>query len=310
MAAAEDNDDMNLELTKKKKKKKTANLDELIGNTESTEVLKQENGETPAPEVEDELSLTNLKKKKKKKKFVLDDEDGEGDKDKNETGDAGDEGTAQEKKEDGEEEELDLTHKKKKKKGKEVAFADQVEEQNEQEEIHVTPGESTWAGTDRDYTYEELLARVFDIMRKKNPEMVAGEKKRFIMRPPQCARVGTRKTSFINFTEICAVLRRQPKHCLSFILAELGTSGSVDGNNQLIIKGRFQQKQLESVLRSYIKEYVTCHTCRSPDTVLERKDRLYFLRCNVCQSRCSVVSIKSGFQAVTGRRARMRARAT
>jgi translation initiation factor 2 subunit 2 len=38
---------------------------------------------------------------------------------------------------------------------------------------------------DRDYTYDELLQRVFNIMRDKNPEMVAGEKKKFVMRPPQ-----------------------------------------------------------------------------------------------------------------------------
>lgn len=31
-------------------------------------------------------------------------------------------------------------------------------------------------------------------------------------------------------------------------------SGSIDGNNQLIIKGRFQQKQIESVLRRYISK--------------------------------------------------------
>lgn len=42
---------------------------------------------------------------------------------------------------------------------------------------------------------------------------------------------------------------RQPKHLLDFLLAELGTSGSVDGNSQLIIKGRFQPKQIENVLR-------------------------------------------------------------
>lgn len=40
----------------------------------------------------------------------------------------------------------------------------------------------------------------------------------------------------------------------AFLLTELGTSGSVDANNQLIIKGRFQQKQIESVLRKYISE--------------------------------------------------------
>ena len=32
-------------------------------------------------------------------------------------------------------------------------------------------------------------------------------------------------------------------------------SGSIDGNNQLIIKGRFQQKQIENVLRRYISKW-------------------------------------------------------
>lgn len=91
-------------------------------------------------------------------------------------------------------------------------------------------------------------------------------------------------------------MHRQPKHLLDFLLAELGTSGSVDGNSQLIIKGRFQQKQIENVLRRYIKEYVTCHTCRSPDTILQKDTRLFFLQCETCGSRCSVASIKSGFQ--------------
>ncbi|XP_014678308.1 PREDICTED: eukaryotic translation initiation factor 2 subunit 2-like, partial [Priapulus caudatus] len=169
---------------------------------------------------------------------------------------------------------------------------------------------TAWSGSDRDYTYEELLTRVFDIMREKNPDMVAGDKKRFVMRPPQVCRVGTKKTSFANFADICKILHRQPKHLLAFLMAELGTSGSVDGNNQLIIKGKFQQKQIENVLRRYIKEYVTCHTCRSPDTILQKDTRLFFLQCEMCGSRCSVASIKSGFQAVTGKRAAIRAKQT
>ena len=59
-----------------------------------------------------------------------------------------------------------------------------------------------WVSGDRDYTYDELLDRVFNIMKDKNPEMVAGEKKKFVMRPPQVVRVGTKKTAFANFTEI------------------------------------------------------------------------------------------------------------
>ena len=156
--------------------------------------------------------------------------------------------------------------------------------------------------SDRDYTYDELLQRVFNIMRDKNPERVAGGRNRFVMRPPQVMRVGTKKTAFVNFTEMAKLLHRQPKHLLAFLLAELGTVGSIDGSNQLILKGRFQQKHIENVLRRYIKEYVTCHTCRSADTILNKETRLFFLQCMTCHSRCSVQTIKTGFQAVTGKR--------
>jgi translation initiation factor 2 subunit 2 len=63
--------------------------------------------------------------------------------------------------------------------------------------------EKSWLNSDRDYTYEELLTRVFEIMHTKNPEMASGTKQKFVMRPPQVLRVGTKKTSFVNFMEIC-----------------------------------------------------------------------------------------------------------
>lgn len=200
--------------------------------------------------------------------------------------------------------------KKKKKKKKDIDELVADEEKGKEDEKDLENESQKWHGTDRDYTYEELLTRVFDIMRDKNPEMVAGKKAKFVMRPPQVVRIGTKKTSFANFADICRTLHRVPKHLLDFLLSELGTSGSVDINSQLIIKGRFQQKQIENVLRRYIKEYVTCHTCRSPDTILQKDTRLFFLQCETCGSRCSVASIKSGFQAVTGKRAAIRAKTT
>jgi len=202
------------------------------------------------------------------------------------------------------EEEIDFSLKKKKKKKQKELILD--EEDGVKLDSKKEDGDAEVEVDERDYTYEELLKRVFDIMRVKNPALTEGGKKKFVMKPPQVVRIGTKKTSFVNFAEICRILHRQPKHLLAFLLAELGTSGSVDGGNQLIIKGRFQQKQIENVLRRYIKEYVTCHTCRSPDTILHKETRLFFLQCETCGSRCSVASIKSGFQALTGKRAAMK----
>ncbi|KAL2763815.1 eukaryotic translation initiation factor 2 subunit 2 isoform 3 [Daubentonia madagascariensis] len=299
---------------KKKKKKKPFMLDE-EGDAQTEETQPSETKEVePEPtedkDVEadeedsrkkdasddlDDLNFFNQKKKKKKTKKIFDiDEAEEGVKDLKIDSDV------QEPAEP--EDDLDIMLGNKKKKKKNVKFPDEdeilekdeaLEDEDSKKDDGISFSNQTgpaWAGSERDYTYEELLNRVFNIMREKNPDMVAGEKRKFVMKPPQVVRVGTKKTSFVNFTDICKL-------------------GSIDGNNQLVIKGRFQQKQIENVLRRYIKEYVTCHTCRSPDTILQKDTRLYFLQCETCHSRCSVASIKTGFQAVTGKRAQLRAKA-
>ena len=75
-----------------------------------------------------------------------------------------------------------------------------------------------WLGSDRDYSYDELLTRVFDIMRVKNPEMVAGEKKKIVMRPPQVLRAGARRTSFANFSEISRMYVLRKSSQILFLL--------------------------------------------------------------------------------------------
>ncbi|XP_054274683.1 eukaryotic translation initiation factor 2 subunit 2-like [Macrosteles quadrilineatus] len=311
-------------LKKKKKKKKTTfdiesamaegtgGVDGDGADASATDKENMEPAKTEDMDIDDNLDLDNFgrKKKKKKKAFNLEELDGALPDTTGKTKEDGMEGGENEEAiEDSLSLDMDFsTKKKKKKKKKDLDELVAEEEKKEKDQGDKDHAEDTWLGSDRDYTYDELLTRVFDIMRDKNPDMVAGKKQKFVMRPPQVVRIGTKKTSFANFTEICKTLHRQPKHLLDFLLAELGTSGSVDGNSQLIIKGRFQQKQIENVLRRYIKEYVTCHTCRSPDTILQKDTRLFFLQCETCGSRCSVASIKSGFQAVTGKRAAIRAK--
>jgi translation initiation factor 2 subunit 2 len=69
--------------------------------------------------------------------------------------------------------------------------------------------------------------------------------------------LGTKRSVFANITEICRRMHRQPEHVIAFMLAEMGTTGSVDGAGRLVIKGRFMQKQVENVLRRYISAYFT-----------------------------------------------------
>nr|AFK42579.1 unknown [Lotus japonicus] len=100
-------------------------------------------------------------------------------------------------------------------------------EEDEEDAIPLQP-RYPWEGSDRDYEYEELLGRVFNILRENNPEL-AGDRRRTVMRPPQVLREGTKKTVFVNFMGLCKTMHRQPDHVMAFLLAELGTSGSLDG---------------------------------------------------------------------------------
>ncbi|KAH7025838.1 domain found in IF2B/IF5-domain-containing protein [Microdochium trichocladiopsis] len=262
------------------------------------------------PAEEGGLDLT-MKKKKKKKVPKEGEEDAE-------AGDAPADGA------DGG---LDLSIKKKKKKKVKTEEGDEfaaklaaldldkegegadAEAEGEEESGDMEKGTGIWKHDEtKNIGYDLLLSRFFSLLSQKNPDHASTGSKSYKIPPPQCLREGNKKTIFANIPEICKRMKRTEEHVTAYLFAELGTSGSVDGSRRLVIKGRFQQKQIENVLRKYILEYVTCKTCRSPDTELNKgENRLYFITCNSCGSRRSVTAIKTGFSAQVGKRKKMRA---
>lgn len=272
-------------LKKKKKSKKVApeNLEVEDNNTEKS---------SSNPTGEDDL-FAGLKKKKKKSKSPS-----------VEAGESVDEIS----------EALGELKLKKKKKSKETEV-DDFEKQLASAGVNVDGGNSQESTPvlessiqqDVGLSYPGLLSRFFNILRTNNPEL-AGDKSgpKFRIPPPVCLRDG-KKSIFSNIQDISEKLQRSPEHLIQYLFAELGTSGSVDGQKRLVIKGKFQSKQMENVLRRYILEYVTCKTCKSINTELkkEQSNRLFFLVCKSCGSTRSVSSIKTGFQAHIGRRKRM-----
>ncbi|RPA95850.1 hypothetical protein L873DRAFT_1812156 [Choiromyces venosus 120613-1] len=151
-------------------------------------------------------------------------------------------------------------------------------------------GTGVWnAASTADLTYPLLLTRFFTLLRSQHPDLAGDGRRSYKIPPPQVLREGNKKTIFANISDICKRMKRFDEHVTQFLFAELGTSGSVDGSKRLVIRGKFQQKQLENVLRRYILEYVTCRTCKSPDTDLKKgENRLFFVTCNSCGSRRSV----------------------
>jgi len=150
-----------------------------------------------------------------------------------------------------------------------------------------------------EYTYGELLDLVVDLIQTNNPALV--EKKKRNIKPPQMQMLTSKKTMWVNFQEICSMMQRSPEHVMAFFFAELGTDGNMDGNQRLIIRGKYVPKYIESLLRKYVVEYVTCEMCRSPNTILEKNSatRLHVLQCSDCGSTRSVAQIRSGYHATS-----------
>eukprot|EP00163_Fabomonas_tropica_P003319 TRINITY_DN127_c1_g9_i1.p1 TRINITY_DN127_c1_g9~~TRINITY_DN127_c1_g9_i1.p1 ORF type:complete len:284 (+),score=115.29 TRINITY_DN127_c1_g9_i1:262-1113(+) len=273
--------------TKKKKKKKTKTEDAPEGGADDTAAA---------------LGDLTLGKKKKKKKKALGGEDepqitGNGEDIEIDEKDAAEVGFAFHSI-------LNNKYKKRQKIIFEFGSSDEDNAAGEGATQTINAEPAPWAGSDRDYTYEEMLSRAFKLLSSNNPEI--GSRVSRKMKPPQVLREGTKKTVLANFSDICKTLHRKPDHVVDYIMAELGTDGSIDGNLRLVIKGRFQSKHLEKVIKSYISEYVTCNGCKGPDTTLSKQNRMYFVQCDVCGASRSVGSVKAGFQALVGKRKNMK----
>merc|ERR1719401_2737813 len=86
-----------------------------------------------------------------------------------------------------------------------------------------------------------------------------------------------------------------------YFRSKLSACFSIGGDGQLILRGNYKEKHLESLLRKYIKEFVTCEMCKSANTSLARDSstRLYVVNCQNCGASRTATSIKSGYHAVT-----------
>lgn len=123
---------------------------------------------------------------------------------------------------------FDFGEKKKKKKKKEVV--EKVEE-------IIIDGTGKVFERGAVYPYDELLHRIQDLINKHNIDLCISKK--YTIKPPQVVRVGSKKVAWINFKDICTIMNRNEEHVFHFVLAELGTEGSIAGEGQLVLKGKY-----------------------------------------------------------------------
>ena len=129
-------------------------------------------------------------------------------------------------------------------------------------------------------SYEEMLE---DALKKLPKEREMKGTERFKIPSVSVEHRGN-KTFVKNFREIAEYLRRSEKHLSKFMLKEVGIAGQLI-SNQLVLNGIVRREILQKKLEKYIKEFVICDVCGNADTLLEKKGRITFLRCEACGNR-------------------------
>jgi len=115
-----------------------------------------------------------------------------------------------------------------------------------------------------------------------------GKVERLELPKPNVFWVG-KKTIFRNFMEFSHLMRRNPNHILMFLAKELATAVSLDGDRAIFI-GRKEPQSFSVLINRYMKDFVNCPVCGSPDTRLEKIKRLQFLVCEACGAKSATKS--------------------
>lgn len=132
-----------------------------------------------------------------------------------------------------------------------------------------------------DESYDQLLDRAVEQIPK-----AVFESARFQIPQADVATVSNR-TIIRNFKVIATTLNREPIHLMKYLLREMGAAGEEQGA-QATFQGKFSNAVVDERIRRYAEEFVLCRECGKPDTKLERRERVYMLRCEACGARTSV----------------------
>ncbi len=130
--------------------------------------------------------------------------------------------------------------------------------------------------------YEKLLSRLQRNVSSTNRR----EASRLEVPVPQVIWIG-QLTIFRNFMEFPKALRREPDKLLLYLNKELASAGYIAGD-RVIFLGRKEPSSFGALIDRYVKDYVICPVCGSPDTRTEKIKKLGFLLCEACGARSSI----------------------
>ena len=130
--------------------------------------------------------------------------------------------------------------------------------------------------------YENLLKRIEDKLGNSNAESSA----RFELPIVDVMWEG-QKTFLRNFSEFPKVLRRDPDKVLQYLSKEFAVPAERLGDKAMFV-GRRAPDDFTRLFQIYVKDYVECPTCKSPDTKILKENRISFLICEACGAKSTL----------------------
>ncbi len=136
------------------------------------------------------------------------------------------------------------------------------------------------------------------------PEPV--ERKRYKLPLPSIERF-PKQTFWINTAEMCAALEAMsstvpyilgaalslPDFFQTYVRDELSTTLSVKPDGGFLIKGRYSENVLKSIMEKFLREYRTCKQCKGSVTNLFKSDGIVKMYCGGCTSQSMVPQLRA-----------------
>ena len=129
--------------------------------------------------------------------------------------------------------------------------------------------------------YEKLLKKISDKITDKDDS-----KTRFELPRPDVMWQGNR-TFLRNFADFPKIFRRDSRKLLQYLSKELATPAEIAGDRAVFV-GKRDPNDFLLLFERYVKDYLECPTCNSPDTKIEKASRLTFLICEACGAKSTI----------------------
>jgi translation initiation factor 2 beta subunit (eIF-2beta)/eIF-5 len=140
------------------------------------------------------------------------------------------------------------------------------------------------AGSDKLPESSQSLEEYLQLLTQTLQTVQPAAKTALSLSTPVMYRDGGAKTVWINFTDTCKDIARDPEHVSKFFQAELATAVTIGGEGQLVIhsKKMWKASHIQGILIKYINEFVRCRGCKGTATVMSKGAHGLTQTCSKC----------------------------